>query len=86
MSDPWDDDPVVAEPWEQDLTVDEAIPAGSKSERTLRNLSMFGGRFDPVGAAETGLAATLAVASILSVQRRPDLRRRPGWAQWPVEA
>lgn len=64
MAEPWEDDPVVSEPWEEDPTVDEAIPAGSKSERTLRNLSMFGGRFDPVGAAETGLAATTRMGAM----------------------
>ena len=53
MPDPWDDDEVVAEPWDQDLTVNDAIPAASKSERTLRDLSVFKGRFDPIGMLET---------------------------------
>lgn len=72
MSDPWDDDVVAAEPWDTDKTVNEAIPAATKSERVLRDLSFkIGGyskyqpvsvRMDPVGVLETvgGVGSSMA--------------------------
>lgn len=57
---PWEKDSVATLPWENDKPA-ETDPVGElESEKTLKNLSMFGGRFDPVGAVET--AATVASA------------------------
>ena len=41
-------------------------PAATKSEQTLRDLSMFGGRFDPVGAGETALGITSGIYDTIS--------------------
>ena len=63
MPDPWDDDVVVGDPWDEDSAVNDVVPAASKSERTLRDLSMFGGRFDPVAVGETALTAGTGIAN-----------------------
>jgi len=66
MADPWDDDleqtMQQGDPWDDDLAATDASTP-SKSAKVAKNLSIFGGRFDPVGAAETILAVGSGMAS-----------------------
>jgi L-rhamnose mutarotase len=66
MADPWDDDleqtMQQGDPWDDDLTATDASTP-SKSARVAKNLSIFGGRFDPIGSAETILAVGSGMAN-----------------------
>jgi hypothetical protein len=48
----------------EDLLDDVDAQSTTKSEETLRNLSIFSGRFDPIGALETGLAAGTRIGAM----------------------
>lgn len=66
MSDPWDEAPLAEDPWDAAPTVDEALPPATKSEKQLRDLSMFGGRFDPVAVGETALTIGSGIYDTIS--------------------